>query len=315
MTGKEKKDIDSEITPQEPQYLGGKLLDLCIQIQYCVIRGGDAQHYCSPLNGFAHIFIAEGCSSGAYTLDERPYIIRCGENAVHPVQQGAIFQWLNGMDETVAVLLFVPENQLFELNAPLDHNQQHGLIFKNTQQLSFTINQLCDLSGQVGPLNKLRLQILLLETLACQLQGLYNEDEEPAGNSNKAYYEKVQSVKKIIESDLSKNYTISELAKRVGTNEQYIKKYFKQYFGKTVLNYSTSTKMEYAKKLIMTGEYRIADVAQMTGYKHSTHFTSAFKRYFGFIPNSLRYTFLIIPGATQLLLDSTLCNIGLYNIV
>lgn len=92
----------------------------------------------------------------------------------------------------------------------------------------------------------------------------------------------------IIEYDLSKNYTISELAKEVGTNEQYIKKYFKQYFGKTVMNYATNIKMEHAKKLILTGEYRIADVARMIGYKHPSHFTTAFKKYFGFTPNSLR---------------------------
>ncbi|VTP86630.1 hypothetical protein [Sphingobacterium daejeonense] len=28
------------------------------------------------------------------------------------------------------------------------------------------------------------------------------------------------------------------------------------------------------------GKYRVSDVARMTGYKHSTHFTTAFKKYF-----------------------------------
>lgn len=92
---------------------------------------------------------------------------------------------------------------------------------------------------------------------------------------------------------MAKNYTIHELAKAVGTNEQYLKKYFKQYIGKTVQTYMKEIKMEHAKNLIMTGEHRISDVARMTGYKHSTHFTTAFKKFFGFIPNASRYIFLL----------------------
>ena len=61
--------------------------------------------------------------------------------------------------------------------------------------------------------------------------------------------------------------------------------------------------MEHAKKLILTGDYRISDVARLTGYKHSTHFTTAFKKYFGFIPNSLKYTFLLAQEGVQILTD------------
>ena len=119
----------------------------------------------------------------------------------------------------------------------------------------------------------------------------------------KSHYDKIMLAKKIIDTDLSRNYTIHELAKTVGTNEQYLKKYFKQYFGKTVMSYITEAKMEHAKNLIMTGEYRVSDVARMTGYKHSTHFSSAFKKFFGFIPNSLRYTFLLAQEGAQFITE------------
>ena len=101
-------------------------------------------------------------------------------------------------------------------------------------------------------------------------------------------YEKIQLVREILEQDLSKNYRIPDLAREVGTNVQYLKVYFKQYVGQTVMHYATEQKMEYARELILSGNYRIVDVARMTGYRHATHFTAAFKKYYGFIPNVLK---------------------------
>ncbi|MGH2622399.1 MAG: helix-turn-helix domain-containing protein, partial [Sphingobacterium sp.] len=118
----------------------------------------------------------------------------------------------------------------------------------------------------------------------------------------KNHYEKIQLVKNLIDADFSQNHTIAELAKKAGTNEQYLKKYFKLCFGKTVMNYITQIKMEQAKKLILERNYRIADIAIMIGYKHATHFTNAFKKHFGIIPNSLRYTIVSFPFSSPDLL-------------
>ncbi|HMR17698.1 MAG TPA: helix-turn-helix transcriptional regulator [Sphingobacterium sp.] len=305
MTKNEKKTSHSEITLQKPSYIGGTLIDSSFQLQYTILEGQDALDYQSPLDGFVHIIVIEGCWSGTYLLDNKPYIIRCCENVIHTFRKNSQFQWKNASDDTVVLLLFVPKVMFADLIVKEGYSPQQleeGLVSKNSQRLSLITNRLYELSRQKGLLqHTLQLQILLMETLLCQTQNLCTGGVQDVANGNKNYYDKVLLVKKIIESDLSKNYTITELAKEVGTNEQYIKKYFKQYFGKTVMNYVTSSKMEYAKGLIMTGEYRISDVARMTGYKHSTHFTTAFKKYFGFIPNSLRYTFLIAQGGLHFL--------------
>src|SRR5690606_12621322 len=133
-----------------------------------------------------------------------------------------------------------------------------------------------------------------------QIETLAVENENQQVIVIKNHYEKILLAKQIIEEDLSKNHSIPELAKLVGTNVQYLKKYFKLYFGKTVMNYITEKKMEHAKELILTGNHLVSDVARMTGYKHSTHFTTAFKKHFGFIPNSLKYSFLIHQSVTVL---------------
>ena len=159
------------------------------------------------------------------------------------------------------------------------------------------LDQLLELP-ETDMLYRMRADLLILEMLLYQIQTLAEQNETvPQKVAVKDHYEKVLRVKAIIEEDLSKNHSIPELAKQVGTNVQYLKKYFKQYFGKTVLNYAIEKKMAYAKELILTGNYLVSDVARMTGYKHATHFTTAFKKHFGFIPNSLRYSLLLQPAA------------------
>lgn len=296
---------------QKDKDLDANLLDLSLGLQYTLLRGSDPMTYCSPDDGYAHIILVEGCWSGSYRLDDQSYIIHCCENAIHPVTKGARLEWKNVSEETIAILLFSSKAPILNLLKQMGFEQKelrHGLISKNSQQLSLIAQRLYTLSTEEDPFLNLRIQILAMEALLCQLKEHYAGDSKNPAVNGKNYYEKVQEVKRLIEQDLSKNYTISELAKEVGTNEQYIKKYFKQYFGKTVLNYVTSTKMEYAKRLIMTGDYRISDVAQMTGYKHSTHFTTAFKKYFGFIPNSLRFA---LWGTSISILEKSLEQIDL----
>ncbi|MGJ1206552.1 helix-turn-helix transcriptional regulator, partial [Sphingobacterium lactis] len=168
-----------------------------------------------------------------------------------------------------------------------------GMLTKADKRIALSLQQIFDLYLADSYLNQLKIQSLMLDIIIHQVETLYVENENKEILVNKNHYDKIQLAKKMIEEDLSRNHTISELAKAVGTNEQYLKKHFKQYYGKTVMNFITEMKMEHAKRLIMMGKYRISDVARMTGYKHSTHFTTAFKKYFGIIPNSLRYSFLV----------------------
>lgn len=115
-----------------------------------------------------------------------------------------------------------------------------------------------------------------------------NDQNREENHHLSSHYDKVKMAKTIIHEDLSKKITIPELAKIVGTNEQYLKKYFKIHYGKTIAGYTTEVKMEYARTLLTGGKHLIVDVSRMTGYKHATHFTTTFKKFYGFKPIQLK---------------------------
>lgn len=158
------------------------------------------------------------------------------------------------------------------------------IVTFNNSRIEFLLNELTSLENSHNC--KFKMYSILLELVSLQLERVSNEGTNISGQ---VHYDKILYAKRLIEENLSHTYTIPELAKFAGTNEQYLKKYFKLYLGTTISHYTLEVKMDFAKHMLMTGKHRIADIARMIGYKHSTHFTTAFKRHFGFIPNSIRY--------------------------
>ncbi|WP_164109738.1 MULTISPECIES: helix-turn-helix transcriptional regulator [Sphingobacterium] len=309
MTESEKKTSNSEIEKQDLTASAPfSLTTVSLNMHYAVLFDSRSQHLCSPIDGFLNILFpaTDNTCICPYFLKQQSYVIRGGENIIHPIKKGEILEWKNIYKDNLAIALFVSDEVLDDFKVKFQENNlrfKNGLLTGSDNRIRLLITQALEYMTHDSYLNRLRVQALLIEILVHQIEGLYAENERHEVIPNKNHYDKILLAKNIIHRDFSKNYTIPELAKHVGTNEQYLKTHFKQYFGKTVMNYITEKKMEHAKELILTGDYRVSDVARMTGYKHSTHFTSAFKKYFGFIPNSLKYTFLIANEGAQLLAD------------
>lgn len=103
----------------------------------------------------------------------------------------------------------------------------------------------------------------------------------------KLQVDKIKRVKCLIDEHIESPLSISELAQRVGTNETYLKKQFKESYGTTIHGYLLHVRMEKAIQFLNEG-HPIYDVAWRVGYKHATHFTHAFKKHFGYPPGKLK---------------------------
>lgn len=63
---------------------------------------------------------------------------------------------------------------------------------------------------------------------------------------------------------------------------------FKELLGVTLFTYLTDIRMEKAKELLLDGNSTIREVAEIAGYSYPRHFTTAFKKKFGFSPQELK---------------------------
>ncbi|HRP56926.1 AraC family transcriptional regulator, partial [Agriterribacter sp.] len=140
-----------------------------------------------------------------------------------------------------------------------------------------------------GHYKRLFIKSKVIELLMLQLE---QYEQEPAPDMpeelGEANIKKMHLAREIIASNLSRPCSIIDLAQQVGTNDCYLKKNFKQVFGTTIYGYLQKERMEKAKTLLLAGNKKIAEVARIAGYKHASHFTTAFKKYFGYPPNKIR---------------------------
>lgn len=160
---------------------------------------------------------------------------------------------------------------------------------------------------------------LLLESKVIELLALQISQFEQVQNNSvpvllkPVEVEKMQEAREILISNTGEQLSLKSLALRVGTNEFNLKRDFKMLFGNTVYGYLNQYKMEQAKSMVIENEFTIAEISEKIGYKHATHFTSAFKKYFGYLPNKLRsgkLSLLIFADEFMVAFENIGCFVG-----
>jgi AraC family transcriptional regulator len=132
-----------------------------------------------------------------------------------------------------------------------------------------------------------QLQALLLYGLECLIEEKAEESFACKFLSNEADREKITLAKEILLQRIGDPITIKELSRKVGTNECYLKKGFKELFGSTIFDFYQTQRMEHAKYLLYEKGLSVTDVSALLGYSSISHFSTAFKKQTGLKPCEL----------------------------
>lgn len=79
--------------------------------------------------------------------------------------------------------------------------------------------------------------------------------------------------------------TVSSLARLSGISEVYFRRLFKSAYGTTPVEYINNKRLEYARGLLLSGDFEVRAVAEMSGYAEPCHFSREFSKRFGFPPS------------------------------
>ncbi len=133
-----------------------------------------------------------------------------------------------------------------------------------------------------------QIQFLLVYSMDC----LFGE-----GDRDKVYQckfledvrgrETIAMARELLLQHIGDPITIKELARKVATNECYLKKGFKEMYGTTIFDFYQSQRMEHAKYLLYEKSLSVTDVSALLGYSSISHFSTAFKKYTGIKPCEL----------------------------
>ena len=94
----------------------------------------------------------------------------------------------------------------------------------------------------------------------------------------------VEQAKAFINNNYQFNITIKDIARNAKTAPNYLSTIFHKEEGISTKKYLTKVRMENAKQLLLTGHFKVKEVAERVGYDNQLHFSAQFKAYFGKSP-------------------------------
>ncbi len=228
-------------------------------------------------------------NQGTYALDlgeNRSYLL------YNPDQDLPIDIHLNPHSKLISILVTIEKFHTF-------FTQEAGLIhFLKKENLSKKYYSDKDLNpNEIVVLNQLfnyglhsALEKLYTKGKVYELLSLYFNKSDPSAAHNCPFLEdevnveKIQHAKNILIENMIDPPTLSELADQVKIPLQHLKDGFKHIYGETVFAFLFNYKMEYARRLLATKKYNIAETSIEVGYSTPSHFIAAFKKKFGATP-------------------------------
>ncbi len=115
-----------------------------------------------------------------------------------------------------------------------------------------------------------------------------SEDEFDGDRAPDSSVSTVNEIHSLITSELSRRYTVDELASRFHINQTTLKATFKTVFGKPIATYMKEYRVNRAKELLIRTDMAISDIAYSVGYENPSKFSQAFKSVTGMLPKNYR---------------------------
>lgn len=148
--------------------------------------------------------------------------------------------------------------------------------------MHFELSGLSKLSG------RLYAEAKAMELLALEV-GIYEKGKVAVhGNSQDKILKKLYNARHLMLNNLDQNLSIREISREMALNEYILKKEFKRVFGYSINEFYAKEKMSKAKELLKSTQRPIYEIAGEIGYKNATHFSAAFKRFYGSTPKNFR---------------------------
>ncbi|WP_380901669.1 AraC family transcriptional regulator [Sphingobacterium suaedae] len=96
----------------------------------------------------------------------------------------------------------------------------------------------------------------------------------------------MDKAKEILRDNMHCPPKIEDLAMELGTNQSYLKKFFKERHHMTIHAFLTQERMLAAKQLLKENTKNIYEISRFLGYKNPAHFSTCFKKHYGIRPKN-----------------------------
>lgn len=159
---------------------------------------------------------------------------------------------------------------------------------------------------RTGLFKRIYMETKIKELVLLQLEMHTKKISQTTPVLHQSELDKLQQAKVILDNGFINPPSLIELSREISLNEFKLKKGFKLCFGDTVRSYIIKLRMNHARKLLKSQQTSVSEVAYECGYKDVSHFSAAFKAFYGLSPKS----FMTVKNITRLLFYGMLSNGG-----
>ena len=89
----------------------------------------------------------------------------------------------------------------------------------------------------------------------------------------------VKKTLEITEKEYANKISVESIADQLGVSASYLSRKFKQITGLTYLDFLNKYRISQAIRLMETGQYKVYEISEKTGFSDYKHFNVVFKRY------------------------------------
>lgn len=128
----------------------------------------------------------------------------------------------------------------------------------------------------------------IFENLICAehwIMKIYNSYlTEKEKSEQKSYSKMIRKSIEFMQKEYAKNLSSEDICDCLGISESHFRRLFKMETGVKPMEYLNKYRIDVAKQLLHSGNYRIQEVYEMVGFTSSQYFSTVFKKYTGISP-------------------------------
>lgn len=258
----------------------------------------DIKRFDFVFNGEQHdfwelVYVVSG-EVGA-TADNRVYTLKEGQIIFHKPMEFHKLWSSGGTEPHVIILTFSAsgeamkyfENSVFNISADTANElfgvfEEINISFNRSSDSRLSLKENCE-EYRLNIL-AVKIEMLLLKIL----QGTKQRVKEDIHASAQIY----RKIISIMEENIDKNLSISDIAKKCEISESYMKKIFTKYSGSGAAKYFLRLKISRACTMLLSGK-SVARTSELLSFKNPQYFSTVFRRETGYSPTAYKKHILI----------------------
>lgn len=182
-------------------------------------------------------------------------------------------------------LFFVPKNLPYKATYLEDNTKIKMICFDSPDDFSFKNKTVLKSSAEISeefsdPSQEKMQSYLYLCSVVYRLLFLISKEEAAAPKR----FECLLPAIKELEKNFSENRKAAYYARLSNMSESNFRRLFKEYTGKSLIEYRNTVRLIAANQMLISGDYTVSEAAYLAGFNNYPFFHESYKKYFGHTP-------------------------------